>query len=81
MTKPDLAYVLVKYSGFGYLLMALNNAVTHATYSFGSALEHKQRFSYAYGSALTSLAEIALALLVIRYARPIAKWLVRDDKT
>lgn len=85
MNKRDLAYVLVKLMGFSWILLTLFSSIGRLVDvawvgSSNSTLGSAAR-SMSLIPLLTALLQIVLALLVIKKAEIIVRWLLADDRT
>ena len=85
MKKKDLAYVLVKLSGFGWILLALFSSIPRIIELTPLAMWNGNLAAAARGlswvSLVTAVAQIVLALLIINKADVIVDWLFGDDET
>jgi len=85
MNQKDLAYVLVKLMGFSWILLALFSSVSR-TIELGTIAASNTTLGAAargmsFGSLLTPVVQIVLALLVIKNADKIVQWLFGNDQT
>ena len=81
MSKRDLAYVLVKLSGYSWIVLAVFSSIGHLITMIGAAYSHRQPSYNSYEWIATAVIEIILAVVIIKKAAKITDWLLRDDKT
>lgn len=83
MSKKDLADVLVKLSGFGFVIGGIYSASANVISMFTTGLAHPTEFGsqpYSFGIFLIPIFSILFGTYLVRRSAEITRWLFRDDK-
>lgn len=83
MSKKDLADVLVKLSGFGFVIGGICSASTSLIGMYTTGLMHPATFGlepYSFGIFVTPAFSILFGSYLVRRSAEITDWLFRDDK-
>jgi hypothetical protein len=83
MNKKDLADVLVKLSGFGFVIGGIYSASTNVIAMFTTGAAHPTAFGsheYNFTVFLAPMFSIVFGTYLIRRSGEITSWLFRDDE-
>ena len=82
MSKKDLADVLVKLSGFGFVIAGIYSGCTNLIDMYATASAHPSAFGsqpYSFGVFVVPAFSILFGTYLVRKSGEITSWLFKDD--